>query len=317
MKLEPVPRVPASAFSAGRLPGRPSVVRGVSQDWPALHHWTPEHLKSVAGNVRVDVREAEGAPCNVYQNLLPGGAIRLGEYLDWVVETATSLDLVAVAQSSTSAAEISNRVAQSGFERSYYLDVDLASLSDRLRHDVIPPSWYGSDPVRVLLWCGVLGTSCGLHADVTPNCNVQVSGRKHFVLFHPSETPRLYRQPRSTHCRFDPNAPDYESFPLARRTHGMECTLEPGEALYIPVGWYHQVTVVTPWAINVNFFWPRPFPQGILTPHLWSLLLRRLRARFVVKANWMAARLRDRGRRGGAEQLRSRDQSARGRNLRA
>jgi hypothetical protein len=304
MQLEPIPRVAACTFSPARLPGRPSLVPGTAQAWPALRRWTPEYLKAVAGEVIVDVREAEGAPRNIYQNLAQGGSIRLREYLDWVVDIATSPDLAAIAQSFTSATEITKHVDQIGFERSYYLDVDLARLSDRLRQDVIVPCWYARDPVRVLLWCGIIGTSSGLHADVTPNCNVQVIGRKHFVLFPPSETPRLYRVPRSTHCRFDPNAPDYETFPLSRRTRGMECTLDPGEALYIPVGWYHQVTTMSPWAVNVNFFWPRPFPQGTLTPRLWTILLLRFRARAVIKAKWLATRLTDPAGRHGAGQPR-------------
>jgi hypothetical protein len=108
---------------------------------------------------------------------------------------------------------------------------------------------------------------------------MQVIGRKHFAVFSPSQARRLYRVPRLTHCRFDPNVPDFARFPRARTASGWQCVLTPGESIYIPAGWYHQVTVVSPWAVNVNLFWPRPFPQGLLIPSLWAFLLRRLRAR--------------------------------------
>ena len=195
----------------------------------------------------------------------PGGSISFADYLDWVMEMAGLDDLQKIANSYRDAADISQEIGQAGFERSYYLDLDLARLAPQLQADIEVPPWYRHAPLRTLLWLGVLGTSCGLHADVTPNCNVQVVGRKSFALFAPNQTPLLYRSRRSTHCGFDPNHPDYTSYPLAHRARGMQCTLEPGEALYIPVGWYHQVTVVSPWAVNVNFFWPRPFLQGLIT----------------------------------------------------
>jgi hypothetical protein len=54
--------------------------------------------------------------------------------------------------------------------------------------------------------------------------------------------------------------------------------LRPGEAIYIPAGWYHQVTVISGWAVNVNTFWNRPLGQGLTTPALWPHLLRRATA---------------------------------------
>jgi hypothetical protein len=113
---------------------------------------------------------------------------------------------------------------------------------------------------------------------MSPNCNVQVRGRKHFVLFAPAQTRFLYRYPQpDAHCAFDPTKPDFERFPRAHDAEGFECTLEEGEALYLPMGWYHQVTVVSPWALNVNFWWPRPFPQGLVTPSAWPQLVWRAR----------------------------------------
>jgi ribosomal protein L16 Arg81 hydroxylase len=98
-------------------------------------------------------------------------------------------------------------------------------------------------------------------------------------LYPPSQARRVYRVPKITHCRFDPNVADYDAFPRARRARAWECTLTPGESLYIPAGWYHQVTVVSGWAINVNVFWPRPAGQALLLPGLWRFLLRRERAK--------------------------------------
>jgi hypothetical protein len=223
----------------------------------------------------VAVRETVGPPRNIYQNLAAGGRISFAQYLDWVLHTANDDDLRAVLRESVNVTDIVRGVCASGFDRSYYLDAKLAALSRELLRDVRVPPWYASDPVDIFFWCGVLGTSSGLHFDVTPNCNVQVAGQKHFILFAPSQAPLLYRMPGGAHCRFDPNVPDYDRYPRSRAAIAWRCTLRPGESLYIPPGWFHQVTVTSPWAVNVNFFWPRPFPQALITPVLWRLLLRR------------------------------------------
>jgi hypothetical protein len=228
------------------------------------------------------VRETDGPPRNIFQNLAEGGTIPLSDYLDWVLSTADELEPVAAGCDDASA--LTEAVCASGFETAYYLDAKLAQLSPELLRDAPVPPWYPPPPLDVNFWCGVLGTSSGLHCDVTPNCNVQVAGRKNFRLFAPSQAENVYRVPGITHCRFDPNLPDYDRFPRAREAAGWECTLEPGEALYVPVGWYHQVTVVSGWALNVNFFWRRPFPEGLVNPSLWRFLLRRgaVRARGAV-----------------------------------
>jgi hypothetical protein len=275
VKLVDVPRVHSREFLPPRYGGEPRVVIDNVQNWRALDLWQPDYLRSVAGDHYVSVRETIGPPRNVYQNLAQGGKISFSEYLDWVLETADSKDLKDIVERGSNISEISRAVSKSDFKYAYYLDVKLEELSEVLFKDVEVPNWYRAKPLDVIFWCGVLGTSCGLHSDITPNCNVQIKGRKHFILFSPTQASLLDQIPGRTHCRFDPNIPDFDRFPFARDASGMQCTLHSGESLYIPVGWFHQVTVTSGWALNVNFFWPRPFPQGLTTPPLWRLLVQR------------------------------------------
>jgi len=259
--------------------GEPRVVLENAQQWRALRAWSPEYLKSMAGAKHVAVRETVGPPRNVYQNLAEGGRISFAQYLDWVLEMASGEDFRNVATRHCNVADITRAICNLPFANAYYLDTRLAALSTELLKDVDIPRWYTSDPVDVLLWCGVLGTSSGLHFDITPNCNVQVAGHKHFILFPPSACRLLYQNGGGAHCPFRPNTPDFDRFPLAKKALGWRCTLYMGDSLYIPAGWFHQVTVTSPWALNVNFFWPRPFPQGLITPSLWRVLIRRKWAR--------------------------------------
>lgn len=280
MELLEIPRIHVSQFRVPRTGGEPRVVLENAQHWRALRAWCPDYLKSIAGASEVSVRETDGPPRNIYQNLAQGGKISFSQYLDWVLETANGEDFRALEKRCSTVSDIVRAVCNTGFESSYYLDVKLGALSKELLNDVQIPKWYKADPVDVLLWCGVLGTSSGLHFDITPNCNVQVAGKKHFILFSPSQCRLLYRVRGGAHCRFDPNIPNFDQFPLAQHAIGWRCTLHVGESLYIPAGWFHQVTVTSAWALNVNFFWPRLFPQGLMTPSLWRLLGRRMWARF-------------------------------------
>lgn len=229
--------------------------------------------------MEVSLRETAGSPRNIYQNLAQGGRISFADYVDWVTETAEAPDVQAILAQWTDPGRITSAIEDCRFEASYYLDAKLPQLSKVMMGDVCIPTWYDVYPIDIIFWLGVLGTSSGLHSDVTPNCNAQIAGSKHFLLFPPSQAKRLYQIPGRTHCRFDPNMPDYERFPEARKASGFEVYLKPGEALYIPVGWFHQVTVVSGMSINVNFFWQRQFPQGLATPPLWRILLRRASAR--------------------------------------
>jgi hypothetical protein len=236
----------------------------------------------MAGDTDVVVREVAGPPVNIFQKVAEGGRIRFADYIDWVLEVdedvSGNLGPHELDRRDPPLSEVYRLVDLLRFESSYYLNASLATVSATLLDDVHVPDWFATDIEAINLWCGVLGTSCGLHCDLTPNCNVQVIGRKRFALFAPEQTSRLYRTSGRTHCRFDPNAPDFDAFPLARRAVQWECTLQPGEALYIPVGWYHQTTVMSSWAVNVNVFWRRPFTHGLATPGAWPHLVRRAKA---------------------------------------
>jgi hypothetical protein len=276
MHLRPIPRVASSEFRPSRLAGEPRVVTGVAETWAAFERWTPEYLKETVGEQAVRVLERKGAPRNFGESEEDGGGVPFREYLDWVLDTSKEYE--ALQGERLAPSEIVDTIEQGGFEESYSLFASLAALCEALVSDVEPPPWYGVPTSGTLFWCGVFGNSLGLHYDVAPNCNVQVRGRKHFVLFAPSQTRFLYRYPDpEVRCAFDPTKPDFARFPLARRAEGWECILREREAIYIPMGWYHQVTVVSPWAINVNFWWPRPFPQGLATPSAWPQLVWRAR----------------------------------------
>jgi hypothetical protein len=132
------------------------------------------------------------------------------------------------------------------------------------------------------LWIGSGHIEC-LHYDAMDGTLIQLHGSKQIVLFPPSQTANLYPYPFYAHLRHGlklrswfsrtyPNRPDFDTFPKLRAAfqHRRDVTLHPGEALYIPAGWWHEVTAVGEEMVcSVNRFW-RVYP----TSRAWFLWTR-------------------------------------------
>ena len=55
--------------------------------------------------------------------------------------------------------------------------------------------------------------------------------------------------------------PDFDKFPLARQASMIEVIMNPGEMLYVPAGWYHQVRSLT-FSLSSNR-WARAVPFAL------------------------------------------------------
>ncbi|KAL1123505.1 hypothetical protein AAG570_002583 [Ranatra chinensis] len=113
----------------------------------------------------------------------------------------------------------------------------------------IPTEDYFSSVLRV----GSDGLRVWTHYDVMDNVLAQVHGRKKVYLFSPSDAPNLYLSGDKSRV-VDLEEPDFERFPLLERTLRFECTLRPGDVLYIPALWFHNTICIGP-SIGVNVFW--------------------------------------------------------------
>ena len=113
------------------------------------------------------------------------------------------------------------------------------------------------------------------HYDAKENVACCVAGRRRFTLFPPSRTADLYPGPfeltpaGTPVSMVDLAAPDLERFPRfapAWQEAG-QGTLEPGDAIYIPYGWWHGVESLEPVSILVNYWWAPGKPDGIGSPY--------------------------------------------------
>ena len=101
------------------------------------------------------------------------------------------------------------------------------------------------------------------HFDLSDNIACVVAGRRRFTLFPPEQLPNLYVGPLDHTMAGQPasmvelNAPDFERFPRFREALAASVTaeLEPGDAIYIPTLWWHQIEALSPFNILVNYWW--------------------------------------------------------------
>jgi len=145
-----------------------------------------------------------------------------------------------------------------------YVHGDGHTWLPELQDEVRPPEYCRNASWQLSrFWLSPPQMSSPLHRHGTENLFFQLIGRKRFYLYAPAATAWLYSNPlRSAlpnFSRFDPEQADYTRFPLSRRVQPLEVILEPGDAIYLPSGWWHQVRSLTV-SLSVNFF----FADGVL-----------------------------------------------------
>jgi hypothetical protein len=95
------------------------------------------------------------------------------------------------------------------------------------------------------LFVGGPGTCVDLHKDYwnTHTLILQLEGRKHAMIFSPHERARLKNAADEP---IDPRHVDAAAYPDFEGAVVYEGTLEPGETLFMPPNWYHDVLGLTP-----------------------------------------------------------------------
>jgi hypothetical protein len=69
---------------------------------------------------------------------------------------------------------------------------------------------------------------------------LQLAGAKRWLIFPPRDVPFLYPDEHGGFA-FDPFAPNFERFPLARLARPVEAVVRPGEVIFVPSGSPHAV----------------------------------------------------------------------------
>lgn len=233
--ISEVPRIgklDAAAFRLRAAAGLPFIIIGIVERWP-LCALTPQALRERFSHLPVRARVGDYintafAPDRAMQDMT------LLEYLDLVSAGTHELP-------------------------PYLGNLELRELN-RLCHW---PSYFDKmGPPR--FWLGPAGTVTPLHCDYDDNIFAQIWGSKRIFLSPPHHDEFLY--PREANAvlfgsPFDPEASDFGKFPLAQQATMIECIVAPGDMLYVPAGWFHQVRSLS-FSLSTNR-WARSSPFAL------------------------------------------------------
>lgn len=211
----------------------PVLLEDVAAEWPALKSWTPSYLAEVMGDEVVEVMGDRDADANYEREAhAHRQKITLRTYVERVNSGSASNDMYLVANNHL----LESRAAAPLWED---FDIDTRYLDPRR------PA--GS----VFLWFGPAGTFTPLHHDVLNVLFVQVLGSKRFVLISPLES-HCVSNNVGVYSDVDVRAPDSVRFPRFGSTEQISLVVGPGDALFIPVGWWHSVEALEP-SISLSF----------------------------------------------------------------
>ena len=281
--LNPIPRIIAPSFYSfekymskpknDALGPEPIIITGALESWPARgeRSWSkPSYLlsKTIGGRRLVPIETGRSYVDDGWGQKI----ITFKEFLDqYVLLTGDSSTLAT----------------------GYLAQYDLFAQIPSLRQDIAipdycytspPPSHHSSplakkhsempqlDDPLLNAWFGPAGTISPLHTDPYHNILTQVVGRKYVRLYAPRESEKLYARgvedggvdmsntsaiDVGVLAGWDGTEDDQKAahiqFPPFKEAEFVDCILEEGECLYIPVGWWHYVR-----SVSVSFsvsFW--------------------------------------------------------------
>ncbi|MDX2170651.1 MAG: cupin-like domain-containing protein, partial [Deltaproteobacteria bacterium] len=229
--MERLTRPSLERFAVFRRARRPVVLQGLLNESERAAYWTlPSLRERFADRVVSVIPTHEGRISVDVRTGVEFDTVRFGDYVDALQRGERPPAYIAV-PAETWLPELSDRVGAPLYCR------DAAWRNARF--------WLGAQ------------TAVPLHRDVAENVFFQLMGHKRFLLYPPAASAWLYSNPlRSAlpnFSRFDPEHPDYERFPLSRAVQPVELVLAPGDALYLPSLWWHQVRALDVSA-SLNFW---------------------------------------------------------------
>ena len=211
----------------------PVVLLDRMSNWAALERWTPGYFKTHFGDEMVEVMTQRNSDADYEINSERHKTkMRLDQYVDLVQSAGETNDFYMVAN---------NRSIEAGKMRLMLDDIQLID-------GILDPENSAAKP---FVWFGPAGTVTPLHHDTMNILLAQVLGRKKVTLIPSSQTHLVYNH-LSVYSEVDCEAPDYDRYPLFRKVSRLEIVLEPGEILFIPVGWWHHVRSLDV-SISVSF----------------------------------------------------------------
>lgn len=197
-------------------PLKPVVFTDLTANWPAIKKWTVDYFKENYGHLSVPVVSSNfSKPGKGY--MTADRQIPFKEYLEIMESGPTDLRIFAW---------------------------NIFWKAPELREDfAIPTIMDGFVNELPFLFFGCEGSRVTMHYDVDMSHVFlnQIHGRKRVILFPPDQSKNLYHLPFTVASHVNILNPDFQKYPALAYVRGQEVMLEPGETLFIPRGYWHNI----------------------------------------------------------------------------
>ena len=217
---------------------RPAVIRGCPLG--QCLSWTPDYLVEKLSGTSRPVHVTSDPKMNFIKKNFSYSTMDIGE----VIKLATEVDddtkyyLRAVSDDNP-------RVTPA------CLETDFPTISSDFK---LPDSMLPSEKIfSSVLRLSSGGVQVWTHYDVMDNIYCQIIGHKRAVLWGPEEVDNMYMAGDKSMV-VDIDQPDLEKFPKFIKAKRYEAELGPGDILFIPALWFHNM-LAHDFGVAVNVFW--------------------------------------------------------------
>jgi len=256
-KIEEWQSVDRAVFENEIFPAnQPAVLRGLLRNWPAVEAGLQSHSSVVDYFKRFDTGGTVTAmvgPPEINGRFFYSDDYQAFNFGSKNVSISTALDtFVSLADDPQPPAIALQALHTPDIMPSFLADNTMPLLDS----DIAPRAWISN---RSMI---------AAHFDNNHNIACVVSGSRRFTVFPPEQVGNLYigpllKTPGGTPISVvDLRDPDYTRFPRFREAleSAQEAVLEPGDAVYIPILWWHGVESLDPLNILVNYWWNDTLP---------------------------------------------------------
>lgn len=226
MQLNPVTTVdtidPIEFKEQFYKPGVPVVIKNLSKNWPAYKKWNWSLFKELVGEHRVplynNVKSDAYTPINKADDYKT-----FGEYIDMISEGPAEWRIFLF----------------NIFDHAPSLIKDFSWPENLMK---------GFVKKYPMLFTGGAGSITHMHFDIDLShiLHTQFLGRKRVLMFPYREQHHLYRKPfevlsLADFSHYYQQEPDYQQFPALKLARGYDLTLEHGDTLFMPAGYWHHM----------------------------------------------------------------------------
>ncbi len=227
MQLTEIPRVKNISkedFKTRFLkPQKPVIIENFIEDWPAFKKWNLDYFAEIAGDKTVPLYDDRPVSHKDGFNE-PHATMTLRGYVALLKREPTKFRIFLW--------NILKEVP--ALQKDYsYPDFGVHLLKR------LPMLFFGGEDSHTFMHYDI---------DLANIFHFHFHGKKEVILFDQSQSNILYKIPHSLIIREDINLqnPDYDKWPALKKAKGFKGTLEHGQVLYMPEGYWHYMHYVTP-----------------------------------------------------------------------